>query len=246
MARKNGCPTSVRDWTIEIMSRVSTAAAPDWIRIRGLTSITVSHDADTEDGSSADSIYGEPYVSKRNGSVSLEGRPVVDRVTGAHDRGQEELDYYMTVAGCEGDARLRIVDNCGHAEIWDVIVTGKENGADESSETVSWDLERVGAPEEEPYVQVASVSTTPASTLTIAPGETKTTTVTFSPTAASNQKYSVASADTSKVKIANVDGLSFDVIGVATTTTPVTVQVKTMNNAKIATISVTVRAASGE
>lgn len=242
MARKNGCPTSVRDWIIEIMSRVSTSASPEWIRIKGLSSITVSHDSDTEDGSSADSIYGEPYVSKRNGSISLEGRPVVDRVTGAHDRGQEELDYYLTVAGCDGDARLRIVDNCGHAEIWDVIVASKENSADDTSETVSWDLERVGEPEEEPYVQVTGVSTTPASTLTLTPGQTKTVTVGFTPESASNQKYSVASADTSKVKVSNVDGLSFDVTGVAETDTSVTVQIKTMNNAKVATLAVTVSA----
>lgn len=240
MARKNGCPTSVRDWIIEIMSRVSTTENPDWIRIKGLDSISVSEDADTEDGSSADSLYGEPYVSKRNGSLDLEGRPVVDRVTGAHDRGQTELDYYATVGGCDGDARIRIIDNCGHAEIWDVIVTSKERSADESSETVSWSLERVGEPENVPYVQVASVTTVPEGSTEIAAGAVESVTVAFTPANASNQKYSVASADTSKVKVENVDGLTFDIVGVAVTTTPVKVQVKSMNNAKVATINVTV------
>ena len=240
MARKNGCPTSVRDWIIEIMSRVSTTENPDWIRIKGLDSISVSEDADTEDGSSADSLYSEPYVSKRNGSLDLEGRPVVDRVTGAHDRGQTELDYYATVGGCDGDARIRIIDNCGHAEIWDVIVTSKERSADESSETVSWSLERVGEPENVPYVQVASVATNPAESTEIAAGAVESVTVAFTPATASNQKYSVASADTSKVKVENVDGLTFDIVGVAATTTPVIVQVKSMNNAKVATINVTV------
>lgn len=240
MARKNGCPTSVRDWIIEIMSRVSTTENPDWIRIKGLDSISVSEDADTEDGSSADSLYGEPYVSKRNGSLDLEGRPVVDRVTGAHDRGQTELDYYATVGGCDGDARIRIIDNCGHAEIWDVIVTSKERSADESSETVSWSLERVGEPENVTYVQVASVTTNPAESIGITVGAVKSVTVAFTPATASNQKYSVASADTSKVKVENVDGLTFDIVGVAATTTSVKVQVKSMNNAKVATINVTV------
>ena len=246
MARKNGCPTSVRDWIIEILSRASTMSAPDWIRIKGLNTITVSEDADTEDGSSAESLYGEPYVTKRNGSVSLDGKPVVDRVTGAHDRGQTELDYYATVGGCDGDAKLRIVDNCGHAEIWDVIVTSKERSADETGETVSWNLERVGAPENEQYVQVTSVTTNPASSVTVQVGGTKTVTVVFAPENASNQKYSVASADTSKVRVENVDGLSFDLVGVAQTgvSETVNVQVKTMNNAKVATLAVTVSASA--
>lgn len=243
MARKNGCPTSIRDWIVEIMSRVSTDENLEWIRIKGLNSMTISNSADTEDGSSADSLYSEPYATKRSGSVSLEGRPIADKVTGAHDRGQEELDYYLTVGGCEGDARLRIVDNCGHAEIWDVIVTGKENGADETSETVSWDLERVGAPETEPYVQVTNVTTEPATSVNITAGQVETVTVKFTPEKASNQKYSVASADTTKVRVENIDGLTFDLVGVAATVTPVTVQIKTMNNAKTATLAVTVSAA---
>lgn len=232
----------MRDWIIEILSRVSTTENPDWIRIKGLDSISVSEDADTEDGSSADSLYGEPYVSKRNGSIDLEGRPVVDRVTGAHDRGQTELDYYATVGGCDGDARIRIIDNCGHAEIWDVIVTSKERSADESSETVSWSLERVGEPENVPYVQVSGVATEPADSVSLAPGDVKSVKVVFTPENASNQKYSVASADTSKVKVENVDSLTFDIVGVAATDATVKVQVKSMNNAKIAVINVTVTA----
>lgn len=95
MARKNGCPMTVRDWAIDILSRASTKANPTWIRIKGLTSMTLSTDADTEDGSSAESLWGEPYVTKRNGSLSLEGRPVIDSVTGAQDPGQAELDYSL-------------------------------------------------------------------------------------------------------------------------------------------------------
>ena len=240
MARRNGCPTSVREWMIDIMSRASTPADPQWIRVKGLNSITVSNDADTEDGSSADNLYGEPYVTKRNGSLSIEGKPSVDRVTGAKDPGQEELDYFMTVGGCEGDARIRIVDNVGHAEIWDVIVVSKETGADETSETISWELERVGEPEKVPYVQVSGVETTPAGATTVTAGQVQSVTVAFTPANASNQKYSAASEDTTKVKVENVDGLTFDIVGVAATTTPVKVVVRSMNNAKVAEIAVTV------
>lgn len=240
MPRKSGCPTSIRDWQIDILSRVSTRTDPEWIRIKGLTTATVSEDTDTEDGSAADALYGEPYVTKRNGTISLEGRPVVDRVSGAHDRGQAELDYYATVGGCDGDATLRIIDNCGHAELLDCIVTSKERSADESSETVSWELQRVGEPEEVTYVQVSGIATTPAASKSLPVGETATIKVSFTPTTASNQKYSVASGDTSKVKVTNIDGLNFDIVGVAETTTPIVIQLKSMNNAKTATLNVTV------
>lgn len=244
MARKNGCPTNIRDWMVEILSRASTEADPIWIKIKGLTSITVGSDADTEDNSSADSIYAEPTVTKRRGTISLEARPILDRVTGARDPGQEELEYYLTVGGCEGDAKIRFTDPVGHAEIIDVIVTGKEVSTDETSETVSYDMERVGESEMIPYVQVTGIDTDQTgSAMSIAVGETDTVEVEFTPTNASNQKYSVASADTTKVKVENIDGLTFDVVGVAATgSTPVNIVVKSVNNAKTATVAVTVTA----
>lgn len=242
MARKNGCPMTVRDWAIDILSRASTKANPTWIRIKGLTSMTLSTDADTEDGSSAESLWGEPYVTKRNGSLSLEGRPVIDSVTGAQDPGQAELDYYATQGGCDGDATLRIADPYGRAQIIDVVVTSNERSADDTSETRTWDTEIVGEPEEQPYVQVTSIATTPATSASIEVGETESVTVAFTPDTASNQKFSVASADTTKVKVANIDGLNFDIVGVAVTEKPVNVVVRTMNNSKEATIAVTVTA----
>lgn len=242
MARKNGCPMTVRDWAIDILSRASTKANPTWIRIKGLTSMTLSTDADTEDGSSAESLWGEPYVTKRNGSLSLEGRPVIDSVTGSQDPGQAELDYYATQGGCDGDATLRIADPYGRAQIIDVVVTSNERSADDTSETRTWDTEIVGEPEEQPYVQVTSIATTPATSASIEVGETESVTVAFTPDTASNQKFSVASADTTKVKVANIDGLNFDIVGVAVTEKPVNVVVRTMNNSKEATIAVTVTA----
>lgn len=244
MARKNGCPTSVRDWQFDIRSRTSTNADPEWIRIKGINSMEYSGDSDTEDGSSASDLYSENYVTKRNLSLSLEAKPIVDLVSGAHDRGQTELDYYATQGGCDGDARIRIVDNCGHATLLDVIVTSRSQSADDTSETLSWDLDVVGAPEEEAYVQVSAVSIDPATSVSVSVGDIETVTVKFTPVSASNQKFSVASADTSKVRVTNVSGLSFDLVGVAATGTdsPVNVVVTSMNNKKSATLAVTVAA----
>ena len=245
MARKNGCPFSVRDWVIEILSHASTAEDPIWLRIKGLTSMDWSVDSDTEDGSSADNAYSDPYKTKINGSLSIEGKPATDAVTGNRDPGQAELDYYKGMVGCDGDARIRLIDPYGRAQILDVAVTGSGRTADETSDTVSWDMEVVGEPEEVPYVQVTAISTTPASSATVTVGSTTSVTVKFTPTGASNQKYSVASQDQNKVKVANIDGLNFDLVGVDATSDPVNVVVKSMNNAKSATIAVTVSAAGG-
>lgn len=242
MARKNGCPFSVRDWQIDIMSHASTPEVPIWLRIKGLTSMALSVDSDTEDGSSADNAYSEPYKTKINGSLSLEGKPATDAVTGNRDPGQAELDYYRGMIGCDGDARLRIADPYGRTQIIDVAVTGSERSADETSDSVSWDMEIVGEPEEQPYVQVTNIATTPATSATVQAGQSQSVTVKFTPETASNQKYSVASQDQNKVRVANVDGLNFDLVGVEATSDPVNVVVKSMNNAKSAIIAVTVSA----
>ena len=251
MARKNGCPMSVRDWQIDILSRASTILNPTWIRVKGVNSLTLSIDGDTEDGSSADSLWGEPYVSKRNGSLNIEARPVIDAVTGAQDPGQAELDYYAMQGGCEGDCCLRLSDPYGHSEIIDVVVTSTERSADDTEESRSWDTEIVGEPEEQVYVQVTGLtvkvgsgSASAAATASIAAGATQSVSVVFAPATASNQKYSVASLDNGKVRVKNIDGLNFDLEGVATTSEPVTVMLKSMNNAQTATIAVTVTASA--
>lgn len=249
MARKNGCPMNVRNWQVDIESPASTSANPVWIRIKGLESITLSFDSDTEDGSAADSLWSENYITKRSGTLGLEGKPVIDAVTGAQDPGQYYLDYYATLGGCDADTRIRLADPYGRSVILDVIVTGTEKSADDSSESRSWDADIVGAPEEQAYVQVEDVSAkiggTAATTATLTVGSSPTAvTVVFDPSTASNQKYSVASADPTTVRVSNVDGLSFDIEGLKATPTGGTVDViiKTMNNSKTETIAVTVTA----
>ena len=246
MARKNGCPTNIRDWQVDILNRATTIENPTWIRIKGLDSLDYSIEGDTEDGSAADQLWSEPYVSKRNGSFTLEGKPVVDQASGAQDPGQAELDYYATVGGCEGDATLRLADAYGHKTIMNVVVTSSGRSADDSSETRSWDMEIVGEPSEEAYVQATGIavkvgSDTASSTATasVAVGATQACAVVFTPTDSSNQRYRIGSADTSKAKVANIDGLNFDIIGVAATTS-VVINVRSINNNRTATVTVTV------
>ena len=247
MPRKNGCPFSVRDWSIDIRSRTSTNDAPIWIPIKGLLNMTKGESADTEDGSSAQDAYGEPYATKWNSSVSLEVKPIYDPVTGSRDPGQVEMESYKGKTGCDGDMRLRIADPIGNVALVDTVLTSVENGADETSTTLSYEMEGVGEPEIPPYVQMSGVdledsTNAPVSTLAMTVNTTKTITVVPTPANASNQKYGVASADESKVRVVNKDGMHFDVLSLAPTSTPVNVVVRTVNNSLTATIAVTVTA----
>lgn len=239
--RKNGCPTNIRDWAIFIQDK--TQAVETWLRIKGLTSMTRGTDADTEDGSAATDAWEEPYVTKRSGSLSLEGKPLVDAATGDRDPGQAMLDDYATETGCDGDATIKIVDPYGMATVADYIVTSKEDSADDTEESVSWDLEQVGEPEVLPYTQLASVAlkdgTDAVTTLSIAVGSTpKVITVDFTPADASNKRFRVKSSNKRKVAISNITENSFTLTAMSAGTATVTVT--SVNNARTASLAVTV------
>lgn len=239
--RKNGCPTNVRDWSIFIQDK--TQVTETWIRIKGLTQLTRSTDSTTEDGSAATDAYEEPYVTKRSGSLSLEGKPVVDASTGERDPGQSMLDDYATEVGCEGDATIKIVDPYGMATVADYIISGGEVSSDDTEETVSWDLAQVGEAEQLPYVQLVGVAlkdgSTAVTTLNMAVGSTpKVITVNFTPENASNQRFKVGTSNKRKVAVSNITENSFTLTALSAGTATVTVTA--VNNNRTATITVTV------
>ena len=239
--RKNGCPTNIRDWSIFIQDK--TQVNETWIRIKGLTQMTRSTDADTEDGSAATDSHEEPYVTKRSGSLTIEGRPIVDAVTGDRDAGQSMLNDYAEEVGCDGDCTIKIVDPYGAATVADYIVTSTEDSSDETEDTVSWDLEQVGEAERLVYVQMTSVSlkdgneAASAIALTVG-GSPKTITVVFNPDNASNQRYRVATSNKRRVAISNITENSFVLNAMSAGTATVTVT--TVNNTKTASLTVTV------
>lgn len=240
--RKSGCPTNVRDWLIYILDKAITAQE-SWVRIHGLSSMTYGHDSETEDGSADTDTWSEPYVTKRSGSLTLEGKPVVDAGTGDPDRGQEMLDAYAEQAGCDGDATLKIIDPFGHTIVADFIVTSSERSSDDTENTVSWDLEQVGEPESLPYVQVESVTikdgASAAENLTMQIGDAaKILTVTFNPENASNTRFRVNVSGRRYVSVSNITENSFTITAMAAGSATVTVT--SMNNAKTASVSVTV------
>ncbi len=239
--RKNGCPTNVRDWAIYIQDKAQVSET--WIRIKGLTQMTRSTDSSTEDGSAATDKWEEPYVSKRNGSLSLEGKPVFDAATGVKDAGQQLLDDYATETGCDGDATLKIVDPYGTTIIGDFIVTGTEAGTDDTEDTCSWDLEQVGEVEVQPYVTVTGVTLkngdTAITTLAANVGDAATVvTIVFAPTNASNKRFRVSTSNKRIAAISNITDTTFSIT--ATGVGSATVTVTSVNAAETASITVTV------
>ena len=230
---------SVREWAVEILSRAATKMEPKWIPVRGLSAITLTLEAETEDGSAADSLWAEPYVVKRSGKLSIEGRPVSDSATGTPDPGQAELAYFASLGGCAGDATLRLTDPYGRSQIIDLVVTDTETSGEDGGEKISWECEIVGAPEEQPYVQLESIA--PAeSEISLAVNETRRVALSFTPENASNRRYSAASENAHYVRVGAVEDAGFDVTGVMKTGAPVIIRIRSMNNALAASVAVTV------
>jgi len=223
--RKNGCPVNIKNWLVFIKD----PATGNYVRIYGLNSLTMTVDGDTEDGSSSTDVWAEPYVSKRNGSASLEAKKTVNELTGDPDAGQEILNWYAEQAGCDADATLKFVDAYGHTVEADFIVTSREDSVDDSGDTYSWDLEQVGEADVLPYVHVTSValkdgSTTLTSEMTLAVNASpKIISVVFTPSNSSNQRFRVTNSNRTKAVIGSVTDDTFTITPVATGTTNITV-----------------------
>lgn len=190
MARRNGCPCFFRDWSIHILSRNSTEGNENWLPVRGLESFELQLEAETEDFSGAESLWSEPCVTKRSGKLTLKGRPLADPSTGESDPGLGELRCYAALGGCCPDARLRLADPFGRAQVIDVVVTEMESGADGEGEALRFDCEIVGAPEEIPYVQLRGMGLD-STQITLDALQRAEIVVNFEPVNASNRKFGV-------------------------------------------------------
>lgn len=243
--RKNGCPVNVRNWQISILD-VSTN---EYIRIHGLTSITRSTDSSTEDGSNETDIWEEPFVSKRSGSLSLDGDPVVNDSTGAKDPGQELLNYYADQAGCDADCTLKLVDPYGHASLIDCIITGREESTDSDGTELSWKLEQVGEAETLPYIACTAIGfegsgitgESPSQTLNASAGGSPVlVTIDFTPINASCTRYKVATSNRNVVAISDVtdEGFTLNPISAGNATITIT----SISGGNTARLSVTVTA----
>ena len=240
--RKRGCPVNIRNWLIYIYDVTQSA----YVRIYGLTSLDRTTDSETEEGSTATDVWAEPYITKRSGSLSLEGKRVVVDSTGEDDPGQVLLNWYAEQAGCDGDATLKFVDPYGHAWIADYIITSHKSTQNENEDSESWELSMVGEAEVQPYVNVSSVAFANASDTTITTlaltvgGTASTVKVAFTPATASNQRYRIANSNRNIAVVGDVTEGGFTVTPVAAGTCNITVT--TINGGKTATLAVTVSA----
>lgn len=242
--RKKGCPVNIRNWVIEILD----VSISEYVRIYGLTSLSRTVDSDTEDGSADTDTWEEPYVTKRNGTISLEGNEVIEESTGEIDPGQELLNSYAEMAGCDGDATLKFTDPYGHSWIGDYIVTSRETSSDTDGNSESWELSQVGETEVQPYVNVTGVSLKDGSsaltgTLSFKDGAAaKIITVAFTPDGASNRRFKVTNTKRSVATVSNITETGFTVTPVAVGTTTITVT--TISGAKTVSLTVSVTAAT--
>lgn len=242
MARKSGCPFSIRDYSVKIENKVTD----EEVLVKGLSSASVDIDSDTDDGKTGESTWAEAIIKGRSVSGSLEGRPIYDKTTGTRDPGQSLMHKAATNSGgCDNDQTLIIADAIGYAIKYDCVITKESTSVDEDGESISWDWEGVGQPEEQEYVQVTGVSykkgASSATTLTVKVGETETVAVAFAPEKASNTRFAYSIADESKAAV-TVDGMNIAIRGIAEGSTTLTI--KSMNNNKTAELAITVSAAS--
>ena len=210
--RKNGCPVSVADWLIYIMDK--SQLEETWVRIYGLTSMTRTISGETEDSSADTDVWSEPYITKRSGTIDLEGVKKVVEATGEIDRGQELLDDYAEQAGCGADATIKIIDPYGRGYIIDTIVTSAEESADSAEQTRSWSLEQVGEAEVIPYVQMTGVRITkngePVESLEmIAGGQQEILGIQFEPADASNRRFRVNNSKRAVVRVSDISENGF-------------------------------------
>lgn len=241
--RKNGCPVNIRNWVVSILD----VATQQFVRIYGLTSLTRTIEGETEDGSADTDIWAEPYITKRSSSCDLEGDKKVVESTGEVDPGQEMLNEYAEMSGCDSDCTLKFVDPYGHGWIADYVVTSAEESSDDSDNSVTWSLEQVGEAEPIQYVQVKAVAAksggTAAATLEMKVGDSpKLIDVEFTPENASNQRFRVTNNKRSVVQVSDIteSGFTLTVVGEGTANIVIT----SVNGAKTASIAVTVTAAS--
>ena len=241
--RKNGCPVNIRNWVVSILD----VATQQFVRIYGLTSLTRTIEGETEDGSADTDIWAEPYITKRSSSCDLEGDKKVVESTGEVDPGQEMLNEYAEMSGCDSDCTLKFVDPYGHGWIADYVVTSAEESSDDSDNSVTWSLEQVGEAEPIQYVQVKAIAAksggTAASTLAMKVGDSpKLIDVEFTPENASNQRFRVTNNRRSVVQVSDITERGFTLTAVGEGTANIVIT--SVNGAKTASIAVTVTAAS--
>ena len=238
MSRQSGCPFNIRDYAVSIRNPVTEAM----VRIKGLDSMSVEAEAETEDGRAGDALWSEMFIKSRGVSGSLGGRPIADRITGARDPGQALMHRAaLAEGGCVNDQTLRVADAVGRAVEYDCVVTKESVEAGDDGEEIRWDWQGVGSPREIPYVQLTSVGFEDGDSVSLTAGGTATVSLSFAPEDASNRRFSYYLEDESVAVVTSVEDGVIALRGVGAGETALIV--RTMNNRLTATLTIRVAAA---
>lgn len=235
MARKNGCPTNIRDWQIEILNRMG--AEDRWVRVAGLDTMIRTAESETAEGSAGVDLWSEPYVTKRSVQLKLSGKPVGCAATGEIDPGQALLNSYARAEGCEEDASMRFVDPYGQAMEADFVVTGTEREENAGGSGVSWELRQVGEAEMLPYILVRGVALDPAQAA-LRVGEETEARLVFTPEQPSNRRFRIRLEGRQHIAVSGITAEGFTVRGLSAGEAAIIVT--TMNGKKTARMAVTV------
>lgn len=106
-----------RNWLIEINE--GTDVAPQWIKIGGINSFTLSNDKEDTDTTDFDAGgYGDHIVAGRSFEISFEGFFLEDPLTGERDEGQQAVENLAEKIGYESLGQFRMTSPSGKAKTY--------------------------------------------------------------------------------------------------------------------------------
>jgi len=127
-----------RDATFEIND--GTEAVPDWLEIKGVTSLTFNptkNDADTTDFDSEGVL--EHLPASRGLAFTMGGFRLEDRDTGDRDPGQAAVEAYDALVGPDGLASFRITTPAGDVYAFSASVSVTPHGGG-NDDPASWSV----------------------------------------------------------------------------------------------------------
>ena len=106
-----------RNWLIEINN--GTDVVPEWVRIGGITSFTLSNDKEDTDTTDFDSGgYGDHIVAGRSFEISFEGFFLEDPTDATRDPGQQAVENLADKIGYESLGQFRMTSPSGLAKVY--------------------------------------------------------------------------------------------------------------------------------
>lgn len=142
-----------KDWALEVDTRASGAAEPQWTRVNGLNSFTESTDDNTEeDNAFEDNGWGSSVVTQRTWSIEAEGRRKrTDATAFTPDPGQEAIRKASRLVGFAANIAVRWYRRDGAPDAFQGVATVSgftRGGSTTDLEPFNFTLNGQGAPVE--------------------------------------------------------------------------------------------------